>query len=114
MPTSVQTSFLPEEAPEAAALARAAAQRGTPGSFDELQTLKEVRAELQSAMPTTPPESARATLERCRQLQKRVEIELLRVREGLLLELGRVRQAQRAADGYAPARRHIPVVAATA
>jgi uncharacterized circularly permuted ATP-grasp superfamily protein/uncharacterized alpha-E superfamily protein len=36
MPTSVQTSFLPDDAPEAAALARAAAQRGTPGSFDEL------------------------------------------------------------------------------
>jgi uncharacterized circularly permuted ATP-grasp superfamily protein/uncharacterized alpha-E superfamily protein len=36
MPTSVQTSFLPDDAPEAGALARAAAQRGTPGSFDEL------------------------------------------------------------------------------
>src|SRR5471032_1702441 len=36
MPTSVQTSFLSDDAPEAAALARAAAQRGTPGSFDEL------------------------------------------------------------------------------
>jgi uncharacterized circularly permuted ATP-grasp superfamily protein/uncharacterized alpha-E superfamily protein len=35
MPT-VQTSFLPEDAPEAALLARAAAQRGTAGSFDEL------------------------------------------------------------------------------
>jgi len=36
MSTSVQTSFLPDDAPEAAALARAAALRGTPGSFDEL------------------------------------------------------------------------------
>ena len=35
MPT-VQTSLLPDDAPEAAALARAAALRGTPGSFDEL------------------------------------------------------------------------------
>jgi uncharacterized circularly permuted ATP-grasp superfamily protein/uncharacterized alpha-E superfamily protein len=35
MPT-VQTSFLPEDVPEAAQLARAAALRGTPGSFDEL------------------------------------------------------------------------------
>ena len=83
-------------------------------SFDELQVLKEVRAELQRSLPPTPPESARATLERCRQLTKRVEIELLRVREALLLELGRVRQAQRAADGYAPARQRIPVIAATA
>ena len=73
-----------------------------------------MRTELQSPLPATPPEAARATLERCRQLQKRVEIELLRVREALLLELGRVRQAQRTADGYAPARRRVPVVAATA
>jgi uncharacterized circularly permuted ATP-grasp superfamily protein/uncharacterized alpha-E superfamily protein len=36
MPTSFQTSFLPDDAPGAAALARAAALRGTPGSFDEL------------------------------------------------------------------------------
>jgi hypothetical protein len=83
-------------------------------SFDELRTLKAVRTELQESMPATPTEAARATLERCRQLQKRVEIELLRVREALLLELGRVRQAQRAADGYAPARRRVPVIAATA
>lgn len=83
-------------------------------SFDELQTLKEVRAELQASLPATPPEAARATLERCRQLQKRVEIELLRVRELLLLELGRVRQAQRAANAYAPTRQRVPVVAATA
>jgi uncharacterized circularly permuted ATP-grasp superfamily protein/uncharacterized alpha-E superfamily protein len=33
----VQTSLLPEDAPEAAALARAAALRGSPGSFDELR-----------------------------------------------------------------------------
>jgi hypothetical protein len=83
-------------------------------SFNELQTLKEVRSELQSSLPAAPPEAARATLERSRQLQKRVEIELLRVREVLLLELGRVRQAQRTADGYAPVRRRVSVVAATA
>ena len=83
-------------------------------SFDELQTLKDVRAELQRSLPATPPEAARATLERCRQLQKRVEIELRRVREMLLLELGRVRHAQRAADGYAPVRQRVPMVAATA
>ena len=83
-------------------------------NFDELEALREVRAELQRSLPDTPPEAARATLERCRQLQKRVEIELLRVREVLLLELGRVRQAQRTADGYAPVRRRVPLVAATA
>ncbi|HEX3690084.1 MAG TPA: hypothetical protein VHV28_10305 [Solirubrobacteraceae bacterium] len=83
-------------------------------NFDELEALEEVRTALQSTLPATPPEEARATLERCRQLQKRVEIELLRVREVLLLDLGRVRHAQRAADGYAPVRRREPMVAATA
>jgi hypothetical protein len=83
-------------------------------SFEELQALKEVREELQSSLPAVPPEAARSALERCRQLQKRVEIELLRVREVLLLDLGRVRHAQRAADGYAPVRRRVSVVAATA
>ncbi len=73
-----------------------------------------MRVELQSSLPATPPEEARATLERCRQLQKRVEIELLRVREVLLLELGRVRQAQRTADGYAPVRQRVSFVTATA
>jgi hypothetical protein len=82
--------------------------------FEELEALKEVRTTLQSTLPATPPEEARATLERCRQLQKRVEIELLRVREVLLLELGRVRHAQRAADGYAPMRQRTSVVTATA
>jgi hypothetical protein len=75
-------------------------------SFDELQELKVLRSELENALPTIPPAAARPALERCRMLQKRVEIELLRVREALLLELERVRHAQRTADGYAPARRH--------
>ena len=83
-------------------------------SFDELEALNEVRTELQRSLPATPPEAARPTLERCRQLQKRVEIELMRVREVLLLELSRVRQAQRTADGYAPARSRTPLVAAFA
>ncbi|MFZ1996212.1 MAG: hypothetical protein WAU75_19030 [Solirubrobacteraceae bacterium] len=83
-------------------------------SFDQLLVLREVRSDLQNSLTAAPPEAARATLERCRQLQKRVEIELLRVREVLLLELGRVRQAQRAADGYAPVRQRVSVVAATA
>src|SRR3954468_5908205 len=34
---NVQTSFLPDDAPRAAALARAAALRGTPGAYDELR-----------------------------------------------------------------------------
>jgi hypothetical protein len=72
--------------------------------FDELLALKRRRAELQASLPATPPAAAGPELERCALLHKRVEIELLRVREAVLEELAGVRRAQRAADGYAPAR----------
>jgi hypothetical protein len=77
-------------------------------SFDELDALTPVRAALQASLPATPPAHARAILERCHLLNKRVEIELLRVREALLIELAQVRQAQRAASGYAPVLRRHP------
>ena len=73
--------------------------------FDELHTLDLIRDELLDALPDTPPAGARQALERCSKLHKRVEIELLRVREMLLLELSHVQRAQRAAHGYAPVRR---------
>jgi hypothetical protein len=83
-------------------------------SFDELQELKQVRTELQSSLPSLPPAAARPVLERCLQLQKRVEIELLRVREALLLELRQVQHSRRAAEGYKPMRNHGRRVAAQA
>jgi hypothetical protein len=73
-------------------------------SFDELEALEQVRSELQNSLPAFPPASARPALERSALLHKRVEIELLRVREAVLRELEHVRRAQRTADGYAPAR----------
>jgi hypothetical protein len=82
--------------------------------FDELLALKEARTELQASLPATPPVTARPELERCALLHKRVEIELLRVREAILQELTVVRQAQRAADGYAPVRTGSRVVSAQA
>lgn len=72
--------------------------------FDELENLDRVVAELRAALPQTAPASARPALERAAKLNKRVEIEIQRVREALLLELGQVHQALRAADGYAPKR----------
>jgi hypothetical protein len=72
--------------------------------FDELLALKRERSALQASLPATPPGSARPALERCMLLHKRVEIELLRMREGVLIELEQVRRAQRAARGYAPVR----------
>jgi hypothetical protein len=82
--------------------------------FDELQLLDRARAELQAALPEIPPAGTREVLERCAQLHKRVEIELLRVRELLLLEMAQVRQAQRTANGYAPARPRGRRIAASA
>jgi hypothetical protein len=83
-------------------------------NFDELAEIRRVQDEIQSSLPATPPAAAAATLHRCVQLQKRVEIELLRVREVLLLELGRVQHGQRAASGYAPMRPSSRRVATTA
>jgi hypothetical protein len=73
--------------------------------FDELRSLDLIRDELLNALPDTPPTAAGEALERCSRLHKRVEIELLRVREMLLLELSVVQRSQRAAHGYAPLRR---------
>ena len=72
--------------------------------FDELLALKRRRAELQASLPASPPATAGPELQRCALLHRRVEIELLRVREAVLEELAGVRHAQRAASGYAPVR----------
>lgn len=82
--------------------------------FDELEGVSEARAALQRALPRRPPRGAREQLERCARLHKRVEIELLRVREMLLLELAQVGRAQRAAEGYAPRPRSGRRIAASA
>jgi hypothetical protein len=82
--------------------------------FHGLAELKRERAALERGLPATPPASARATLERCMGLQGRVRIELTRVREAILIELGQVRHGQRAAAGYAPARRRVRRVDASA
>lgn len=74
--------------------------------LDELEAVARAAARLQESLPATPPAAARPSLERCARLHRRLEIELLRVREALLLELAQLHRAQRAADGYAPARRN--------
>lgn len=82
--------------------------------FDELQEVTRLRLELQGTLADAPPPQAREALERCALLHRRVEIELLRVRETLLLELAQVGRAQRAAAGYAPVRRGGRRIAASA
>jgi hypothetical protein len=75
--------------------------------FEGLERLKNERSVLEHTLPATPPASARDALERCQALQARVHVELLRVREAILLELGQVRHGQRAATGYAPTRNRV-------
>ena len=82
--------------------------------FDGRARLMRARAELTRLLPAAPTAAARPTLERCVALQQRVRVEMLRVREAILLELGQVRHGQRAAAGYAPARRRAPRVDASA
>jgi hypothetical protein len=71
--------------------------------FDGVRALTQERAALVRTLPATPPESARDVLLRCDGLQKRVGVELARVRDSILLELRQVRLAQRTAAGYRPA-----------
>jgi hypothetical protein len=73
------------------------------GELDEMQTLSERWQTLRAALPEHPPREARALIERASLLHERSQLELLRLRETLLVELERVAKASRAAHGYAPA-----------
>lgn len=82
--------------------------------FERLDEAQRQRAALQSALPAVVSDEDRPALERCGLLQRRLEIELARVREAILIELRQVRHAQRAADGYAPVRPEVRQVVASA
>ncbi|MGO9908173.1 MAG: hypothetical protein ACLP4R_10750 [Solirubrobacteraceae bacterium] len=84
------------------------------GRFDEVATLQAERAALISTLPDVPPAGARPALQRAALMSKRVEIEFLRYREALLLELANARRVGRAARGYAPPRERRSNVQATA
>lgn len=73
-------------------------------SIEQLAELHAAQAALRDALPASPPPDARRELDRCRDLQRRVEQELLGLRESLLVQLRGVRHAQRAARGYQPVR----------
>ncbi|HTR72538.1 MAG TPA: hypothetical protein VMG80_03005 [Solirubrobacteraceae bacterium] len=84
------------------------------GAFDELETLHAERATLLAGLPATPPESARPALQRAALMNKRVEIEILRRRDALLLDASTVERVERTARGYAPAGETRPYLRATA
>lgn len=73
------------------------------GRLDELAVLHAERAALIGDLPEVPPMAARPALQRAALLNKRVEIEILRYREALLLDLANVELVARTARGYAPA-----------
>jgi hypothetical protein len=84
------------------------------GRLDEVAALDDRRARLIEALPSQPPAAARASLERCALLERRVNIELLRAREALMHELSAVARGQRAASGYKPPNLALPRVTASA
>jgi ketosteroid isomerase-like protein len=84
------------------------------GAFEELEALHAERVTLLDSLPATPPESARPALQRAALMNKRVEIEILRRRDGLLVDASTVERVERTARGYAPAAENRPHVRATA
>jgi hypothetical protein len=84
------------------------------GDHAELATLKDEREQLIASLPATPPASARPALQRAALMNKRVEIEILRRREALVLEAANLERVDRTARGYAPAAANRPHVQATA
>lgn len=82
--------------------------------FEEVAALQAERDALIATFPATPPASARPALQRAALMNKRVEIEILRCREALLMELNHVELVARTARGYTPAREPRLHVQATA
>jgi hypothetical protein len=72
------------------------------GRLEELSQLTADRDALIASLPATPPASARPALERAQLMSKRVMVEILRRRDAVLAELGRLTQVERTANGYAP------------
>jgi hypothetical protein len=83
-------------------------------SLDKLAALHSERAALIESLPPVPPASARPALQRAALMNKRIEIEILRRREALLLDAANVELVGRTARGYTPhveARPHIQATA---
>jgi len=84
------------------------------GRFQEAREVQSGRAALMASLPDVPPAGARPALQRASLLCKRLEIEILRCREALLLDLAQVEIVQRTARGYTPPLQARPNVQATA
>jgi len=84
------------------------------GSVDRLAALHAERAKLLETLLAIPPAGARPALQRAALLNKRVEIEILRRQEALIVESANVERVGRTARGYGPAvdnRPHVQTLA---
>jgi hypothetical protein len=72
------------------------------GRLDELDALHAERAAVLATLPPTPPASARSALQRAQLTLKRVEIEIIRRREAIVLDLAQLERVRRTARGYTP------------
>jgi hypothetical protein len=84
------------------------------GAYEELAILRAERAALVEGLPAVPPAEARPALQRAALINKRIEIEILRRREALLVEAANVERVERTARGYSPVLDGLPHVQATA
>jgi hypothetical protein len=76
------------------------------GEIERLATLGERWEQLTRDLPASPPTEAAPLLRQARLIHERTRIELIRLRESLLAEIGTSARARRAADGYAGQLRH--------
>jgi hypothetical protein len=106
----------PPEAPyeQLLALGECALELAREGRLTELVACQDARAQLIAQLPSRPPARARLALERSLVIERHVEAELQAARESVLEALANVGRAQRAADGYTPARRRRRVISADA
>jgi hypothetical protein len=82
--------------------------------YDALEKLKSEREALIAGLPARPHSPARPALQRAALMNKRLEIEILRLREALLLDAANVERVGRTARGYSPPReprRHVQATA---
>ena len=84
------------------------------GDLGALAAIHAERAALLESLPAVPPADARPALQRAALMNKRLEIEILRRREAIVLETANVERVQRTARGYAPATENRPHLHATA
>ncbi|MBV9606572.1 MAG: hypothetical protein JO027_15755 [Solirubrobacterales bacterium] len=84
------------------------------GALDELDVLYAERSRLLESLPAIPPDAARPALQRAALMNKRVEIEIMRRREALVLEAANVERVGRTARGYAATVESRPQMQATA